>query len=513
MGSPQDREPETAATPDAASSVGTQAARGVLWMTAQTWFARAGGLVTMAVLTRLLAPEDFGLLAIASTLLTLTYVLSDLGLSTYVVQAVEIDRRSLSTAFYVSLLGGLFLGVAIFLGAPGIAWLLEVPESVPVIRAMTVIVLLISATSVPLALLRRKMAFRLLALQASVGAVLAQIAAIAAAFGGWGVWALVVQLLVGQLVASIAVWRNARWRPTWEFSRAAFSTMSRFGLHVVGTGLVYLARGWAETAIIVAGLGLRELGYFTIAQRLVQTSTELSGAALHPVSTVAFAKVKSSLVRLRVAHARAAAVSQTVVSPLMLYIAVAAPVLVPFVFGSEWTVSAQIAQPLAVAAALTFGTALDHGLFDGVGRPGRWLAFIATVWGLSVVFTAIAVRYGVVAVAAAFVLTAVIEATGRWLMVGRLLELPFLASARPFLSVFPAALLSAAAGLGAMHVLAGAPTLVVLGLTGVVLLAVHLVVVRFLVPSAWADIRSHLPTRRGGATATPTDEPALDERD
>ena len=46
-------------------SIGTQAARGVLWMTAQNWLARAGGLVTIAILTRLLAPEDFGLLAVA----------------------------------------------------------------------------------------------------------------------------------------------------------------------------------------------------------------------------------------------------------------------------------------------------------------------------------------------------------------------------------------------------------------------------------------------------------------
>ncbi len=215
------------------------------------------------------------------------------------------------------------------------------------------------------------------------------------------------------------------------------------------------------------------------------------------MSTVAFAKVKASTERLRAAHARAAAVSQTVVSPLMVFIVVSAPVLVPFAFGSEWTVSAQIAQPLALAAALSFGTALDHGLFDGVGRPGRWLAFIAAIYGFSVILvTAFAVRYGVVIVAAAFVLTAAVgETITRWVLVGRLLQMPLATSARPFLSVLPATLASIAAGFGAMRLLAGAPTLVVLGVTGVVLLAVHLAVVRFFVPAAWADIRSHVPIR------------------
>lgn len=477
------------------SSVGSEAARGVIWMTAQTWLARAGGLVTLAILTRLLAPDDFGLLAIASTLLTLTYVLSDLGLATYVVQAGEIDRRSLSTAFWVSLAGGVILAVAIFVGAPAIADLLQIPQSVPIMRAMTVIVLLISATSVPLALLRRRMAFRLLAVQASIGALLAQIAAIVAAVSGLGVWSLVIQLVVGQLVASVAVWLSARWRPTFEFSRSAFKTMSAFGINVVGSGLVYLTRTWAETGIIAAGLGVTELGYFTIAQRLVQTATELSGAALHPVSTVAFAKVNSSSDRLRAAHARAASASQTVVSPLMVFIVVAAPLLVPFLFGVNWTTSAHIAQPLALAAVLSFGTALDHGLFDGAGHPGRWLAFSAVVCACSIALTALAVPQGVVLVASAFVVTATVELLGRWFVVGRLLDVNMLATGKPFLTVLPATALSTLAGLAVMTLVQSVPTVVALAVTGVAVLAVHLVVIRVTARATWHDLIGLLPRR------------------
>lgn len=470
-----------------------------MWMTAQTWLARAGGLVTLAILTRLLAPEDFGLLAVATTLLTLTYVLSDLGLATYVVQAAEVDRKSLSTAFWVSLAGGVTLAAAIFFGAPAIADLLRIPQSVPILRAMTVIVLMISATSVPLALLRRRMAFRLLAVQASIGAILAQIAAIVAAFGGLGVWALVLQLIIGQLVASVAMWFSAHWRPSLEFSKRDFKIMSGFGIHVVGSGLVFLARTWAETGIIAAGLGIRELGYFNIAQRLVQTATELSGAALHPVSTVAFAKVSGSTDRLRDAHTRAAAASQTVVTPLMVFIVVAAPVLLPFLFGPEWTVSAAIAQPLAIAAVLAFGAQLDHGLFDGAGRPGRWLAFASVICLGSIALTSLTVAHGVVVVASAFVATASIELFGRWLIVGRLLEMNPLTAAKPFLLVVPSAVMSALAGIAVMALLASAPPVISLGATGLAVLTAHLVGVRFFTPRTWVDLRGlvPIPARRG----------------
>lgn len=450
----------------------------------------------MAILTRILAPEDFGMLAVATTLLTLTYVLSDLGLTTYVVQTAHLDRRSLSTAFWVSLLGGFLLAAGIYLAAPLVADLLRIPESIPVLRAMTIIVILIAGSSVPLALLRRKMAFRLLAIQASIGAILAQLAAIAAAFAGFGVWALVIQLVVGQGVASIAMWFNAKWRPSIDFSFRQFKAMSRFGLHVVGSGLVYLTRTWAETGIIAVGLGVRDLGYFSIAQRLVQTATELSGAALHPVSTAAFAKVSSSPDRLRAVHTRAAAASQTVVTPLMVFIIVSAPVLVPFIFGSAWTASAAIAQPLALAALFSFGTALDHGLFDGAGRPGTWMVFSALVCLCSIILTASTVPQGARVVAFAFVVTAVLETVGRWIIVGRLLNASVSTTARPILLILPAAAVCMTAGMGAMWLMSEWPPTVALTVTGLIVLGCHAMIVRWLLPATWADLRAVVPLGR-----------------
>ncbi len=476
-------------------SIGTQAARGVLWMTAQNWLARAGGLVTIAILTRLLAPEDFGLLAVASTLLTLTYVLSDLGLSTYLVQATRIDQASLSTAFWVSLMGGVVMSAGIYFGAPLIAAVVRVPSSVPILQSMTVIVLLISASSVPLSLMRRQMRFRLLAFQFSIGAILAQVAAIIAALAGLGVWALVLQLLVGQVVASITQWFSAKWRPSLHFSRGEFGVMVRYGINIVGSGLVTVGRGWVETGIIAAGLGIRELGYLSIAQRLIQTANDLSGSALLPVSTVAFAKVNSSKARLQAAHARATAVSQTIVTPLMVMIVVSASVLVPFLFGQEWTVSAPLTPPLAIAAVLSFGTVLDRGLLDGVGRPGRWLAFTSVICTLSVVLIFLGVRQGLLLVTLIYVLVAAVELVGRWFVVGHFLEASVWSTARPFLMVVPAACVSAAGGLGCMWLLQSMNPFLCLAVTGVVVLGMHLAVTRMVTPGTWREIIALIPGR------------------
>lgn len=477
-------------------SVGMEAAKGVLWMTAQTWLARGGGLITIAILTRILSPEDFGLLAVVTTLLTLTYVLSDLGLATYIVQAKVVDRASLSTAFWVSLVGGIAISCGIYAASGFISNLLKVPQAEPLLQSMVFIIIPISLSAVPLALMRRRMQFRLLAFQFSGGALLAQAAAIGAAVAGLGVWALMVQLFVAQVIASTAQWFTAKWRPRFEFSRSEFSVMASYGINVVGSGLVFVGRSWAETAIIAIGLGVRELGYLTIAQRLVVTATELCGSAILPVSTVAFAKVSSSKMRLQGAYARAMAITQTMVAPVMIFIFVAAAVLVPFVFGPEWVPSVPIVQPLAIAAILSFGTALDRGLLDGVGRPGRWLAFTSAICLLSVGLISIAMPYGVLVVAIVYVVVAAVELVGRWFLIGHFLEMGVFRTARPFLVVVPSALGAASIGTGCMWAMQSAPDLVALGATGVVVLGVHFALTRIVSPSTWEEITRMLPGRR-----------------
>lgn len=487
--------PSTGTTPAEEESVSRQAARGVMWMTAQKWVARLGGLVTITILTRLLAPEDFGLIAIAWTIVTLTYVLADMGLATYIIQAEKVTRDNLSTAFWVSLIVGAALGGVIFAVAPLLASLLDVPTAVPILQSMSGLILVIAASAVPLALLRRRMAFRTLAVQEVAGALVAQVVAIVAAFAGLGVWALVLQMLVGQVLTSALQWISARWLPTRDFSRDEFRVMIRFGVQVVGNGLVSVFRGWGETAIIVAGLGIRELGYFSVAQRLVQAAADFSGSAIFPVSTVAFAKSNSSLERLRTAHARAISVSQSVVTPLMIYIAVTASLLVPFLFGSEWTLSAEVAQPLALAAALSFGVNIDHGLHNGVGRPGRWLGFSIAIMAVSVGLMVLAVPHGAVVVGWAYVLTAVVETLGRWFVVGGLLQQGPFVTGRPMFQILPAATISAGAGYAVLLALWPAPTLVSLGVTAVIVVLVHAGLTRLATPRVWADIISLLPGR------------------
>lgn len=469
-------------------SVATRTASGVLWVTLQKWAVRIAGFVTIAILTRLLSPADFGVVAAASTVLPFFYLLADLGFAAYIVQVKDLDQRILSTGFWYSLCAGTVLAAALILLAPLLGLAFQAEGVVAVLRVLSIWVLITAAASVPAALLRRRMRFATIARQAIAAAIAGQIVAIAMALAGMGVWALVGQSLSSAAVSALLAWIAARWSPSFAFSRAALVQMAAFGGKVLSVELVAMLRAWAEAAIISATLGIAALGYLNIAQRLVQIVQDLAGGALVPVTTVAFAKVRDSSARLRDAYQRSARATYALISLPLLFIAVAAPLLLPVLFGPGWAPSYPVAQVLALAATLTVGASLDHGLFYGLGRPGLWLVYAVVVDAMTVAVTAAVAPLGLTAVACGFLGVSLLATVMRWSLTPRLIGSTVGSQVRLF-----AMLLGLAAGSGGVGWLVAVATtplhpVLSLGLTGAAMLAAHLILMLFLARPVYADL-------------------------
>lgn len=411
----------TSAPEDTRLGLGHQAVTAVLWTAGQKWVARIGGFVTIAILARLLSPAEFGTVAAATAVLPIAYLLADMGFSTYVVQARETSARMLSTAFWFSVTAGLVLAGALVLAAPLFAVIFRTPEAADVVRALAPLVVLVSLSSVSVAMLRRTMRFRALAVQSFIASIAGQVCAIVLAFSGFGVWSLVAQMLLFQVITTVYACSAARWLPRLQFSMPEFRRMASFGLKVVGVDLVGVLRQWAEYAIIAAFLGTTGLGYLNIAQRLVQIAQDVTAAAVLPVTTVVFARIRTEPERLRSGYRRALGMTYAVVVPVMILLTAAAPQLVPLLFGAQWAESVGVAQVLGCVGILTMVAMLDHGLFYGLGRPGTWFVFAVIVDVATVVVALFTAPHGLVAWAFGFLGIAVASTLVRQPLVSRML--------------------------------------------------------------------------------------------
>ena len=472
----------------AAGPLGSRAASSVAWLTGQTWLVKAGGFVTVIILARLLTPTDFGMVAVAMTVVPVVSLIADLGFGTYLMQTPALTPLAASTAFWYSAASGFVLAGVLVATAPLLEALFGVPGVAAVIAAMSPAVVFASLAAVPIALLRRELRFRALSIQTAVAAITAQVVAIVLALLGAGVWALVVQISVLQGVTLVAAWVAARWRPRFRFALPALRTMMAFGTKVVGVNLIATARQWAENAIISNVLGAGALGQLSISQRLVQTSQEVGGAAIAPVSTVVFAQVREDPARTRRGYDRALGLSYVVIAPSLTFILVTAPVLVPFLFGPQWSASIVAAQALALAAMFTLAATLDHGLCYGLGRPGAWLAYAVGIDALTIGVTALTASHGIDAVALGFVAVAAVATVIRCVMVSKLLGSSVWPIARRILAAFMVMAGSAGAGWGALSLVGAWPPIAALAVAGTVVLAAHLALSSVLMRAAVRDL-------------------------
>jgi O-antigen/teichoic acid export membrane protein len=477
---------------DPQEHLGKHAAAGFLWLAAQKWAVRVSGLATLVVLTHEISPRDFGVVAAAMTVVPIVYLLADLGFSTYLLQTDDLDELTLSTAFWTSVAAAAVLSAGLWGVAPLLAMAFRIDELEQVLRVLVLAVVPTVLAGVPLAMLRRTMAFRTLALQTLVAALIGQVVAVVLALQGGGVWALVSQLIVVQWVVAILAWWRVGRLQSWRLSPPRLRQMAVFGVRVSTVDFVGTMTIWAQSWIVTVALGPSALGLLNIGQRLVFVAQELVAASMVPVSTVVFARVRDTPDRLRTTYLKALGVVYAVVSPVMILLVVTAPVLIPLLFGHEWKDSVAPAQALALAGIITLGAMLDHGLFYGLGRPGTWLSYAVFVDGATIGSAAITVRWGLTGVAVGFVVVALLATVARWILVSRVRGWRSREVAGPFFRVAPITVVSMVIGAIALDALPGRPLAGML-VAGVVTLAVYGLLLRLLARGIIRDALGILP--------------------
>ena len=220
--------------------------KGVFWSGAQTWGARAVSFVVFALLSRLLTPQTFGVVALASLFITFIQTFQDQGFGTAIVQRAELQRSHLDTAFWTNMIFGVTMTL-VSIGASGlIAGLFDEPDLAEIVRWLSPVFIFAGLSGVQQAILKRELAFKKLALREILAIVAGGIVGVVLAFLGFGVWSLVAQTLTKRLVGVVVLWGVSDWRPSFRFSKKHFTELFSFGLNIIGTNVLNFLNGHAD---------------------------------------------------------------------------------------------------------------------------------------------------------------------------------------------------------------------------------------------------------------------------
>ncbi|WP_142027861.1 lipopolysaccharide biosynthesis protein [Blastococcus colisei] len=377
------------------------AVAGARWSVIDKWGVRLLNLATFAVLGYLLEPAEFGVVAAAQVAVAMAMTFAEQGLAQAVIVDDQDDDETRSTAFWIALGSGLLIALVMAALAPLIAMALGIPEIVPVLRALSLVLVLRALGSVPDALAQRRLQFKALAVRSVTAAAVGAAIGIGCAIAGAGVWALVAQVLSQVAVSTLLLWVATRFRPRFRFSMTTARRMWRFGWKVVAIDLFTVTAGQGDNLVVGAVLGPVALGYYVIARRLLNVVVDAFTGVMSALSLPVFARLKNDRPGLIAALRQATRTSLAVSVPVFGSLAIVAPFLVPLLFGPQWHDSAKMLQVLCVTGVVSSLAYFDRGVLLAAGRPGLEIAAIATLAVVTVAAAALGAQASVFAVAVA----------------------------------------------------------------------------------------------------------------
>lgn len=381
----------------------------VRWV-ALAQFSRVGAqLVSAAVLTRFLAPSDYGLMAMAMTITNLAFLFRDIGATPAIIQRPALSDAIKSTVFWINLLLGLAVALALLAVAYPVAQFYGEPRLIGVIAALAMVFPVSGLGILHQALLERESRFDLLARAEVTGAVVGLLASIALALHGAGIWSLVAQMLIAAVLNSAIVLYVCPFRAARRFCKQELASLiddsASFSLFRVVT---YFERN-VDSLIIGKLLGSALLGIYALAIKIMLLPVQNLALVVSRAIFPALCRQRASRAAMADLYLRAVGAVSLVTAPAMAGIFVLREQLVECLFGAHWLEVANLLTWLAPAGfiqALTTGTGV---VFLALGETRLLLRLGMFGATLMVAAFLIGPRWGIEAVAMCYLVANMIN--------------------------------------------------------------------------------------------------------
>jgi O-antigen/teichoic acid export membrane protein len=404
---------------------------------------RVGSLM---VLARLLDPDDFGIVGMATVVTGVFSLFKDAGLSTVTIQRATITNEQVSTLFWINMLVGTILGLLTFGAAPILASFYGEPRLFWVTAALATGFLIQAAGVQHGALLQRKMSFTAL----SVIEIISVLASIAVGIGmailGYGYWALVGMAIILPAASTVSLWLTVNWVPGRPRRGVGSSAMLRFGGMAALNGFIVYITFNFEKLLLGRFWGAEALGLYGRAYQLINIPTENLNSAIGGVALSVLSRLQDDASRFKSYFLNFYSLVISLTLPITIGCALFADDIILLLLGPKWTAAVPIFRLLA-PTILTFALVNPFSSFlMSLGMVGRLLKISFVLAPLMIAAYVLGLPYGPRGVAFAYSAVMTMSAVPliAWCIHGTMISSrDFLgAVSRPFLSAIVAAVLA-----------------------------------------------------------------------
>lgn len=376
----------------------------MFWKFGERMLTQGVSFVVSLVLARILTPNDYGVIALAMTFMSLAAVFINSGFATALIQKKDADSTDFSTIFYCSLLCSVLIYLILFVAAPAIAAFYSTPELVKVLRVMALQIPVSVYNSVQMAYISRHMLFRKVFVTSAVNSVVSGVVGIAMAFAGFGVWALVAQNMVATLANSVVLTVFVPWRPEWKFSWKSAGSLMNYGSKVLLADLsgtfFYELRG----VIIGRVYTTADLAFYNKGQHLPSLITSNLSNIVKAVLFPAFANENGNMDAIRNMVRRCLRIMAYIIAPCMLGLAAVMEPVILLLFTEKWAAAIDFGRLVCIGLSVSILGDISLQVLKAIGRSDVVLSLEIKKKPVYVLLLILGVRINVLALAAALVI-------------------------------------------------------------------------------------------------------------
>jgi O-antigen/teichoic acid export membrane protein len=396
---------------------------GLFWSAINTWTSNLLSFAIFGILARLVAPDDFGVVAIATIFVALGQIVINDTVGLALIQRSSLEEAHLDSAFWVMAgLGILICGIEVIV-APLSAKIFSEPRLTLVVQVISFRLVLDSLLVVPQGLLLKQLDFKSLAIRSLVASIASGIIGVGMALAGGGVWALVAQQLTNGLFTLVTCWLRIGWRPRLTLSGRHARELWSFSAHTMLWRFFSFLGTNADRAIIGNLMGPGALGFYFVARRTEMIVEQSLAGVVNAVSFPLFASRQNDRVKLASGMITAASLTNMITLPAFAGLASIAPDIVPLVFGPKWTPSTEIVQILAIAGIFAASDGIHEAAIRALGHA-NWLSVATVTWSLlTIIGFLVAYPYGLAAMATSYVVVNALTFPVYFWMVSKLLPI------------------------------------------------------------------------------------------
>ena len=362
--------------------------------------------MVVPILSRLLSPEDYGVVAMAMPFVLFTMIFTDGGMGQSLVRADSNKAEVWSTSFWLTILLGLGFGLFIALLAPLAAMFFNEDRLLPIILALSALVVFQAGATIPEAVLRQRHKFGTIA-ATEMSAVAAGIGtAVVMGMHGFGAWALVGQQLALYILRFVMTFWFSGFRPRFIYSFQEVKEHLLFGRDVIGANLINYVGQTSDSFVVGKFLGSAVLGIYSMAFLFVRLPLRMIAGPLQYVIYAHLSPLRHDIELMRRIFLLLTRVLSILLYPSIGLVAAAYHPVFTLLLSEKWAQSGHLFMIAAPAGALMAVTGLRATFLLALGQTQQQLRTTLEASLVQVFALCVSVYFGVTWVVVAFSVSA-----------------------------------------------------------------------------------------------------------